>query len=219
MLPRPQPLDPRNRRFNPRLGKFEPIGHDPTKAPPIYPDSFEVLSNSPRIVYYPKFLTDDECDLIMDFGKDKMALSKKRLIRNRFVAHLPQADLLANASIATILRRISKQTKHPVDMFQARRVVCGIGFTFAVLCVFQGCCVVAFVCVCVCPSHDIHVSVSSIAYFLALPCIAHGVPPCTLGWKPFLSRLNTATLTNALRVAADDIANHCCVSSLLPHAC
>lgn len=111
-----------NRRFNPRKGIFEVIGNNIFKkessSAPVHPDSFEILSNSPRILYYPQFLSDHECDIIMDFGRSGMGLSKKELIRNRFVAHLPHADMLANASIAHILKRISAQTKHPINMFQ-----------------------------------------------------------------------------------------------------
>lgn len=57
----------------------------------------------------------------MDFGKDQLQLSKKALIRNRFVAHLSHDGLLANATLANVLDRIARQTKHPVHTFQVRR--------------------------------------------------------------------------------------------------
>lgn len=109
-----QPGDSSNRRFNPRLGLFESIHENST----VYPDSFEVLSSSPRILHFPKFISDEECDAFIDFGKERMSLSKKNLIRNRFVAHLPHDEMLANATLRRVLYRIARQTKQPVDTFQ-----------------------------------------------------------------------------------------------------
>ena len=111
-----QPGDSSNRRFNPQLGLFEPIHENAT----VYPDSFEVLSSSPRILHFPKFISDEECDAFIDFGKARMSLSKKNLIRNRFVAHLPHDEMLANATLRRVLNRIARQTKQPVDTFQVK---------------------------------------------------------------------------------------------------
>eukprot|EP00750_Incisomonas_marina_P003386 INCI13091.2.p1 GENE.INCI13091.2~~INCI13091.2.p1 ORF type:complete len:323 (-),score=30.27 INCI13091.2:640-1608(-) len=110
------PGDSSNRRFNPQLGLFEPIHENAT----VYPDSFEVLSSSPRILHFPKFISDEECDAFIDFGKARMSLSKKNLIRNRFVAHLPHDEMLANATLRRVLNRIARQTKQPVDTFQVK---------------------------------------------------------------------------------------------------
>jgi hypothetical protein len=116
-----QPLDPDNRRFNPRLGAFEQI----TSATEVHAGSFEVLSNSPRILYFPQFASGDECDAFRDFGEARMTLSKKDLIRNRFVAHLPHERMLENATLARVLHRIARQTKHPVETFQVGGFVGG----------------------------------------------------------------------------------------------
>ena len=82
--------------------------------------SFEILSASPRVYYFPRFLGDDEIDALLEHAQanaDGFERSFKPAVRLRSAAFVPFAEVHADPRLRAIVRRMSAETKLPLRHF------------------------------------------------------------------------------------------------------
>ena len=83
-------------------------------------DRFEILSASPRVYYFPRFLSDDEIDALFEHTRenaDDFERSHKWAVRSRQAAFIPFDKVHGDARLRSIVRRMSAETKLPLRHF------------------------------------------------------------------------------------------------------